>query len=200
METVLDVEVTYMVESAPILQVRATSRGDQRVPLQGGAAVTVEFDLSVDTTGTGGELCLLEGRRTGGACVRLSPPSAPRGGPGLLMLTTRSGLPPVRRAIEPLPPAADPGASGEDPAAPAPGYSGALIVDAEGWVRLYIEGELWLEAPARVDREPEETWLLRHGNGAFGTDRDGGVFRGIRVWEGERRGRPSAAGYAFPGG
>jgi hypothetical protein len=200
METVLDVEVTYRVESAPILQVRAASRGDQRIPLEGGSAVTVEFDISMASAGSNGELCLLEGRRTGGACVRITPPSAPGSGAGLLMLTTRSGIPPVRRSLDPLPPAADSGAPGEDRATPAPAYSGALIVDAEGWVRLYMEGELWLEAPARVARGSEETWLLRHGNGAVGSDRDGGVFRSIRVWEGERRGRPSAPERTAPGG
>ena len=200
METVLDVEVTYMVEAAPILEVSGTSRGDHRIPLAGGAAVTVEFDLSMDAAGFDGELCLLEGRRAGGACVRLSPPGSPGGGAGLLMLTTRSGLPPVRRSMDALPAAADPGSPGGDTVAPAPAYSGALIVDAEGWVRLYLEGELWLEAPARVDRGEGETWLLRHGNGALGTERDGGVFRSIRVWEGERRGRPSALGFASGGG
>jgi DNA-binding SARP family transcriptional activator len=190
METPLEVEVTYVVEAAPILQVSGTSRGDHRVPLEGGAAVTVEFALDAGAAGAKGELCLLESRRGGGACVRLSPPGAPGAGPALVKLSTRSGLPPVRRALDAGSRASDPGAEGQN-GTPAGSVSGALIVDAEGWVRLYMEGDLWLEAPARVDRGPGEAWLLRHGNGALGSERVGGVFQGIRVWEGERRGRPS---------
>jgi len=189
----LEVEVTYMVEAAPLLEARVPSRGDQRVPLPSGEAVTVEFAFTVPEGGGAAEICLLESRRGGGACVRAEGKGS-GGNPakaGYLSLGTRSGIPPVRRRLEGprFSPEVRPDPEGAGMFAPV---SGALIVDAEGWVRLYMEGELWLEAPARVERGPEEAWLLRQGSGVAGVDREGAVFRTIRVWEGERRGRGSS--------
>jgi hypothetical protein len=145
---------------------------DAGFALVGGPAFTVEFDVALPTAPGSLELCVREEGTPGArGCVRAFPPDGAGRLPALGLATGR-GFPDTRVELR--------------------GWSSdwvpmALVVDAEGWARLFVRGRLRAEGALRLPRQDSEAWLLEL-RGWSGEGGEGGALRRLRTWEGERSG------------
>jgi DNA-binding SARP family transcriptional activator len=141
-------------------------------PIEEGGGFTLEFDFRVAGGSGSLEICLAsEAAPAEAACFAYPAPGAGPDANRHLALAVGAGFPAVRtRAPEVLPP-------GE-------WVSVALMVDPEGWVRLFVEDRLRAESSLRLPRGVSERWIVR-ASGAAQTGEVG--LRRLRAWEGERR-------------
>jgi hypothetical protein len=204
LEARVEVEVTGQVEERPFRallpeeSVPSRAGGQPRPllePFQVGAEVpiTVEFELRARGEGARVELCTEVRGPEARACVGYPAQVGPRLEPDRISLATGAGIPPVRATLTDSVSSEDPSNGGTSRTLAAPGtwIPAALVVDAEGWVRLYVDGVLRAQGTVRLDRGTEPTpWRITlGGEGAAGA---AGV-RELRLWEGERR-HPAGAG------
>ncbi len=189
------------------VQVRVTDQVEQRplrerseflsVPADGGAplplfesvavgadvSVTLEFMIRAEGEDARVELCTGMGERAdspgGTACVAYPAPVGSRLDRTRIALGTGSGIPATRVPLTDAPPPS-PGAFGTEGWIPA-----ALVVDPDGWVRLYVDGAFRIQGTVRLPRGAAEApWQVMLG----GSAREGTAgVREVSLWEGERR-------------
>lgn len=157
----------YVGEAGPLVDLGPTAD----FSLSGAPAFTVAFEITPPSPPGGLELCVREESTPGArACVRGFPPDG-TGNPPSLGLATGRGFPDTRVQFR--------------------GWTAewvpmALVVDADGWARLFVRGRLRAEGTLRLPRQDSERWLLelrgRSGEGGVG------ALRNLRAWEGERSG------------